>query len=325
MAYTQTAITSLANTQQAKPNFFIVGAPKCGTTSLHEYLQRHPDVYMPFYKEPHFFGSDLIGSRFMQFRNKPEKYLRLFKSAEHESRIGESSPWYLVSKTAAQEIKTYNPDAKIIMILRNPVDMMYSMWSQFRYSGNEQIESFQDALLAEPKRKQGQLIRKAAHCITGLFYHEMASYSSQVKRYFEVFGEDSVKVIIFDDFKSDTASVYHDVLQYLELDTSFTTSFDVVNPNKEVRLEWLQKMILSTGFSLMLLKDRITYMATTNSFVPYSYRTNAVKGVINAYTKYEKRSPLTPELRQQILTEFVEEIDTLSKLLDRDLTHWYKH
>jgi len=325
MAHTQTAITTLSATEQAKPNFFIVGAPKCGTTSLHEYLQRHPDVYMPFYKEPHFFGSDLIGSRFEQFRGKPAKYLRLFRDVNDESRIGESSPWYLVSQNAAKEIKAYNPNAKIIMILRNPVDMMYSMWSQFRYSGNEQIESFEEALAAEPARKQGKLIRRAAHCVTGLFYREMASYAPQVKRYFDVFGEENVKVIIFDDFKADTAGIYRDVLEYLEIDSNFTTSFDVVNPNKEVRLEWLQKMILSTGFSLMLLKDRITYMASTSSFVPYSYRTSAVKGVISAYTKYEKRSPLTPALRKKISSEFVSEIDDLSELLNRDLSHWYRN
>jgi hypothetical protein len=312
-------------TNEAKPNFFIVGAPKCGTTSLHEYLQRHPDVYMPFYKEPHYFGSDLIGSRFMQFRNKPNKYLNLFRDVRTEIRIGESSPWYLVSKNAAKEIKAYDPNAKIIMLLRNPVDMMYSMWSQFRYSGNEQIEIFEDALAAEPDRKQGKQIRRAAHCITGLFYREMASYTKQVQRYFDVFGRDNVKVIIFDDFKSDTAGVYRDVLEYLELDSQFTTNFDVVNPNKDVRVEWLQKLILSTGFSLMLLKDRLTYLATTSRLVPYSYRTDTVKGVINAYTKYEKRSPLTPETRQRILSELESEIDDLSTLLDRDLSHWYQH
>lgn len=313
------------DTNVVKPNFFIVGAPKCGTTSLHEYLQRHPDVYMPFYKEPHYFGSDLEGSRFMQFRNNPEKYLKLFRDVRTETRIGESSPWYLVSKNAAKEIKAYDPNAKIIMILRNPVDMMYSMWSQFRYSGNEQIEIFEDALAAEPDRKQGKQIRRAAHCITGLYYREMASYTEQVKRYFDTFGRDNVKVIIFDDFKSDTAGVYKSVLEYLELDSTFTTNFDVVNPNKDVRVEWLQKMILGTGFSLMLLKDRLTYLATTSRFVPYSYRTETVKGVINAYTKYEKRSPLTAETRHRILSEFESEIDNLGNLLQRDLSHWYQH
>jgi hypothetical protein len=315
-------ITTFAN--KAKPNFFVVGAPKCGTTSLHEYLQRHPDVYMPFYKEPHYFGSDLIGSRFLQFRNKPEKYSRLFHDTQNETRIGESSPWYLVSQRAAQEIKAYDPNAKIIMLLRNPVDMMYSMWSQFRYSGNEQIETFEEALDAEPARKQGKQIRRAAHCVTGLFYREMANYTQQVKRYFDAFGRDNIHVIIFDDFKSDTAGVYKGVLDYLELDSTFTTNFDVVNPNKDVRVEWLQKMILSTGFSLMLLKDRLTYLATTNNLIPYNYRAETVKGVIHAYTKYQKRSPLTLETRQRISSEFEPEIDSLSDLLHRDLSHWYQ-
>ena len=81
MALHASAFRSAALAGQAKPNFFIVGAPKCGTTSMHEYLQRHPDVYMPFFKEPHFFGSDLEGSRFRQFRARPERYLKLFRDA----------------------------------------------------------------------------------------------------------------------------------------------------------------------------------------------------------------------------------------------------
>ncbi len=309
---------------EAKPNFFIVGAPKCGTTSLHEYLQRHPDVFMPFYKEPHYFGSDLEGSRFRQFRDQPERYLKLFRDARGEKRIGESSPWYLSSRRAAEEIHAYDPQAKIIIMLRNPVDMMYSMWSQFRYSGNEQIETFEEALDAEPERRQGERIRRAAHCISGLYYRDMARFSEQVGRYFDLFGRENVKVVIFDDFKSDTASVYRDVLDFLDIDTGFQTTFDIVNPNKEVRLEWLQRLIVSSGFSLMLLKDRLTYLATTHALVPISYRTRAVKGVIAVYTKYERRSPLTADLRERLSREFQSDIDKLSSMLGRDLSHWYK-
>ncbi len=310
--------------KQAKPNFFIVGAPKCGTTSLHEYLQRHPDVFMPFYKEPHYFGSDLEGSRFRQFRGRPQRYLKLFDDARGEKRIGESSPWYLFSRRAAEEIRAFDPQAKIIIMLRNPVDMMYSMWSQFRYSGNEQIETFEEALAAEPERHQGKRIRRAAHCISGLYYRDMARFSEQVQRYFDVFGRDNVKVIIFDDFKSNTAAIFREVLEFLDIDSDFQTTFDVVNPNKEVRLEWLQKQIVSSGFSLMLLKDRLTYFATTHSLLPFSYRTRTVKGVIAAYTKYERRSPLTADLRQQLAREFQSDIDKLSDLLGRDLSGWYQ-
>ena len=324
MALKASAFRSAALAERAKPNFFIVGAPKCGTTSLHEYLQRHPDVFMPFFKEPHYFGSDLEGSRFRQFRGKPARYLKLFRDARGEKRIGESSPWYLVSQRAAEEIQAYDPTAKIIIMLRNPIDMMYSMWSQFRYSGNEQIESFETALAAETDRRAGRRIRRAAHCITGLCYRDMARYVEQVPRYFNRFGRENVLVIIFDDFRADTRAVFRSVLDFLELDSNITMSFDIHNPNKEVRLEWLQKLIVNSGFSLMLLKDQLTYLATTHSLVPYSYRTRAVEGVIAVYTKYERRSPLTAELRQRLAAELEGEIDALSALLDRDLSHWHR-
>ena len=323
MALPQSALRSSDLAGMAKPNFFIVGAPKCGTTSLHEYLQRHPDVFMPFFKEPHFFGSDLEGSRFRQFRNKPERYLKLFRDARDEKRIGESSPWYLASQRAADEICAYDPAAKIIIMLRNPIDMMYSMWSQFRYSGNEQIAEFEEALAAEADRRAGRRIRRAAHCITGLYYRHMALFAEQVPRYFERFGRENVQVIIFDDFRSDTPAAYRAVLNFLDLAPQDKMTFDVRNPNKEVRLEWLQKLIVDSGFSLMLLKDRLTYLATTHSLVPYSYRTRAVEGMIAVYTKYEKRSPLTAALRKQLAGDLKGEIDALSALLDRDLSHWY--
>ena len=89
-------------------------------------------------------------------------------------------------------------------------------------------------------------------------------------------------------------------------------------------MAWLQKLIISSGFSLMLLKDRLTYLATTSSLVPYAYRTRAVEGVIAAYTRYERRSPLTPETRRRLVNELEDEIGALSALLDRDLSHWYR-
>ena len=324
MTESESPFRALARASQPKPNFFIVGAPKCGTTALHEYLQHHPDVYMPYYKEPHFFGTDLDGSRFRQFRGRPGRYLKLFRDARGEGRIGESSPWYLVSQRAAQEIHSYAPDARIIVMLRNPVDMMYSMWSQFRYSGNEQIASFEEALAAEADRRQGRRIRRAAHCITGLQYRRMTRFSEQLQRYYDCFGREQVMVIIFDDFRADTQAVYEQTLAFLGLDGGPSLKFGVRNPNKQARFAPLQKLIISTGFSLMLLKDRLTFLATTSRLVPYAYRTRAVEGVIAAYTRYERRSPLTREVRQRLAHEARPEIDKLSALLERDLSHWYR-
>lgn len=128
------------------PNFFIVGAPKCGTTAMHIYLRQHPEIFMPEKKESHFFGSDLNSQYFIRDR---EKYLSLFSEAKDVKRIGEASVWYLYSKQAAYEIKEFSPSASIIIMLRNPVDMLYAQHSQFLYNGNENIASFEDALNAE--------------------------------------------------------------------------------------------------------------------------------------------------------------------------------
>ena len=162
------------------PNLFIVGAPKCGTTSLDNYLRQHPDVFMSPKKEPHYFGSDLYAPRFIR---DWETYRVLFSGATDEAVVGEASVWYLYSQNAAREIHSVCPNAKIIIMLRNPVDQMHSLHSQRLYSGLETIRDFEDALAAEADRKRGQRIPPHAHPVEGLFYGDVASYAYQVERY----------------------------------------------------------------------------------------------------------------------------------------------
>ena len=104
-----------------KPDFFIVGAPKCGTTSMHRYMSQHPDIFMAQGKEPIYFGSDLKHD----WKVSQEQYFDLFRDADREQRIGEKSVWYMHSETAAAEIKAFDANADIIIMLRNPVDMMH--------------------------------------------------------------------------------------------------------------------------------------------------------------------------------------------------------
>ena len=138
-------------TKMRRPDFFIVGAPKCGTTAMIDYLKQHPEVFVPDRKELDFFGRDLV---FKGHRLTEEEYLGFFSRATAEKRAGEGSVWYLHSKTAALEIKDFSPNARIIIMLRNPLDMMYSFHSQRLYNGNEDIENFSAALDAEAERTQ---------------------------------------------------------------------------------------------------------------------------------------------------------------------------
>jgi hypothetical protein len=211
-----------------RPNFFIVGAPKCATSALSEYLKQHPDVFMSEEKEPHYFCTDIKTPRGIV---NEEKYLALFADSGDAKRSGEASVLYLYSENAASEIKAFSPEAKIIIMLRNPVDMMYSWHSERLYVGHETIEDFEAALEAEEDRKKGLWNPPCDYSVKVFFYRDIARFSAQVKRYFDVFGRNNVHVIIFDDLKKDIAKVYRNTLEFLEIDPTFQPEFPVVNPN----------------------------------------------------------------------------------------------
>src|SRR6266545_5937438 len=158
-----------------RPDFFIVGAPKCGTTALNDYLKDHPEIFISARKELHFFGSDLVfrGPR----RITEQEYLSFFAPARHEKRLGEASVWYLYSQQAAAEIKAFSPAARIIIMLRNPVDMMYSLHSQRLYNGRETISDFAKALATEEMHGRKEWDRKGALNAVGFSYREAATYT----------------------------------------------------------------------------------------------------------------------------------------------------
>ncbi len=185
------------------PNFFIVGAPKCGTTAMYNYLAAHPDVFMPRTKEPTFFAQDLDeGKRGDDrlFTRDLDQYLALFSDWRGERRVGEGSVWYLYSKIAADQIKQFAPDARIIVMLRDPVEMMHSLHAHRLARGAEDLESFEEALRAEKDRANGERFPKHAYVLKGLLYTEVVKYASQVEEYLNTFGRDRVLVLIFEEF-----------------------------------------------------------------------------------------------------------------------------
>lgn len=305
-----------------KPNFFIVGAPKCGTTALFTYLGEHPDIYIPETsetvesqlggkKELHFFGSDLGFNR-----PSIEDYLSYYANANGEQQLGESSVFYLYSQRAAEEIKAFNPDARIIIMLRNPIDMMYSWYSQLSFWGDETLPTFQAALDAESDRKRGKCQpTQADHPIECFYYREIAKYTHQVKRYFELFGRDRVHVIIFDDFKQNTAIVYQHVTQFLACGEEYEPDFKVINANKTIRNKGLQSFLRHPPKGIRLLTDML---------IPVPVR-RIVRQTLQRYnTQTGARRALDDDLRNQLQQEFKSEIEHLSQLLGRDLTHWVK-
>lgn len=294
-----------------QPDFFIIGAPKCGTTALYEYLRRHPQVFVPPIKELHYFGSDLCAKSFC--RNESQ-YLANFASAGGAKAIGEASVWYLYSELAAQEIRQFAPHARIIAMVRQPVDMLYSQHSQFLYNGNEDIEDFVAALSAESDRRRGHRIPRNVVLKQGLYYSKTAEYAPQIERYFRVFGRERVHVILYDDFKSDTRGTFSAVLRFLGVDDSVAVRLEVINPNKRVRSTLLRGLLHSPSRWMRVV---------TSTVLPTPELRRRVWRTLNSVnTRYEPRAPLSPDLRAQLTRRFVPDIRRLEELLGRDLRHW---
>ncbi|NBD17965.1 MAG: sulfotransferase [Cyanobacteria bacterium] len=299
-----------------KPNLFIVGAPKCGTTAMYSYLQQHPEIFMPETKEPHFFGSDFnISNRMVKTE---QEYLSLFTEAQNEKIIGDGSIWLLYSDNAPLEIKEFSPDAKILVMLRNPVDMIQSLHSNLLYVGYEKNQDLETAIEEMEKRKQGVQIPGASNVIQGLSYREVIKYAKHLKKYLDVFSPNNIKIIVFDDFRNRTELVYYEMLEFLEINKNFQPNLEVINPNKEFRNKFLQNKLNQLAVSPIT--------KNIGKFLPNPVKKSLYKNYLQIREMNtihgKSRSSMEPSLRKRLQAEFAPEVEKISSLLNRDLTHW---
>jgi hypothetical protein len=299
-----------------KPDVFIVGAPKCGTSAMDQYLGAHPDIYMAK-KEMHAFGSDLrFGPQF--YRRDQEAYLAEFANRNGEHRAGEASVWYLFSTQAAAEIHAFNPEARIIIMLREPAEMLYSLYYQFRFDGNEHLPTFEEALAAEAERRAGRRITRQTYLAQGLVYRDTARYTEQVRRYYDVFGRERVHVINYDDLADDVRGVYCRALEFLGVDpTRIETDFQVINGNKSVKHSALRGLLNDP-----LLRSTAVAIGRRLPRPVFAALHDVERRLWKINSRSEKRPPLAPETRAQLQREFAPEVERLSQLLGRDLTYW---
>ncbi len=297
------------NAAAARPNFFIVGAPKAGTTTMFRYLGEHPEAYIPTRKEPHYFAPDLTSERYVK---DLDAYLELFEEGVGVPRRGEASVFYLLSEEAARRIHAFDPEARIIIMLRNPTDMVYSYHSQRVFNGREDIEDFEAALAAEPERRQGQRIPPNADPVEGLFYTEVGRYTEQVRRYLDVFDRHQVCIVVLDDLAKDPDREFTRVCEVLGIDPSFRPDSQVHNPNTTVRSRWLRD----------LLKFSASARHVARVLLPHTVRRWLGHTLASLNTKVEPRPKLAPATRRRLALEFADDIRQLSELIGRDLTNW---
>ncbi len=294
---------------------FIVGAPKCGTTALHDYLGQHPDICASDPKEPNYFSS-LIKS-FPQTDKEYEEYC--FKHWQGEKVVLEASPWNLACDEAAGKIKLYSPDAKIIIMLRHPVEMMYSLHSELSFAGSEAIEEFEKALDLESQRirlaneQENKLSLKQC-------YRYMSNYAEQVERFTNLFARDQILFIYQEEFNQNTIKVFNEVLNFIEVNKDVDIAFEKKNKNKKVRSKKVRAFLMQPPPVLrkvarLLLRNQSTQHAIRKKMRVLNKKINSTNTT---------RSPMNNELYNRLLQEKVEEIKKLQVLLKTDLSDWLR-
>jgi hypothetical protein len=304
-----------------KPNFFIVGAPKCGTSALYHSLLGHPEVFLPYsalpeaywiQKEPMYFCDDLGIADWLRVSHE-EDYLKMFEGAGDAQRVGEASALYLFSPGAPQRIHDFTGgDCRIIIALRPPVDWMRSWHHDCLRYAHENVGNFGKALALEPERELGRRIPASSGFKGCLCYRKEARFAEQVARYFDLFGRDRVKVILLEDMISTPEKVMSDLAAFLKISTGFPLPLERQNDSPNLIPTHLWKFRIRRK-----LRD---YPALERLATP---PLNAYRNTMLRFLPPLSDKSIDPELRARLTEEFRPEVDRLSALLGRDLSHWY--
>ena len=286
------------------PNFLIIGAMKSGTTALYYYLEQHPEIYMSPVKEPNFFSSQEQENA-ADAVTQLGTYQHLFRGVSGEKAIGEASHSYLYEPMAAAEIRRYVPEAKLIAILRNPIDRAYSHFLHMVRSGTEPLDDFAQAL-----REEGGIHKERAfqdYIGRGLYYN-------QLRRYFGTFPREQVRIYLYEDLSGAPISTVQDAFRFLKVDDSFVPDVSLRrNVSGHPRYKTLDRLLRS--------QSRIKHAAKI--YLPARLRWRFSKTFDDLKTRnLIEHPPVQPEVRRQLIRVYREDILNVQELIHRDLSGW---
>ena len=287
-----------------KVDFFIVGAPKAGTTSLYHYLDEHPQVVMSSQKEPDYFSDKAIHEQGMYYVknrvNTLDNYESLF--VQKESVVyGESSVSYLFYDNVAEDIKKYNPNAKIIIMLRNPIERAFSHYLM-DYRLGLINDSFENIITKKSKHKNAHLFYQQ--------YIEVSKYSNQIQRYVDFFEMENILFIDYENFKKNVSKTVDQVYDFLNISTEFAADVNTkynaftMPKNKGIRLI----------YSFVFLRKTLIFL-----FPLY-----LLKSIRVLLFKADEKPEILNETRSQLRIIFNEDIKKLEEVLGKDYSKWIK-
>ena len=282
-----------------EPNFFIVGAPKSGTTNISYYLMQHPQVFMPENLEPYYFARlDIPQNYEREIISDEKKYLNLFKNTKSCRAIGESSPVYLYCPHSALEIKNRFPNSKIIISLRNPIEIAYSEYFSLKFMGFDKNRSFNELLDSSKE----QLDQNEFHIDSLL---EAGFYSKHIKRFQKIFSKNQIKIIIFEEYIKNTIPTINSILSFLDIDKSIAFKPAPKGAYKVPR-----------NFASQKLMNNSTFRKTAKFIIPTAARQKIGERFL---VKESSRPVLKQNERQRLKETYQDDVENLAKLLGRSL------
>ncbi len=292
-----------------EPNFFIIGAPKCGTTSLARWLSQHPEVFMSPVKEPHYFSDDFPLGNFRAY----EDYQALFSYVSHSHKaVGEASVWYLRSRVAVPKIEKYTPSARYIVMLRNPVEMAPSLHWQVLFSGDETVKDFKKAWGLQDQREAGVSIPKKVRCNGVVNYRSACKLGEQLTQLYGVVGRDRVLPIFLEDLQKDIHCEWARILRFLDVSYWNDLDFKPENRATEWSMPWVREIAR-------------VYRKTLNWANIKPLGLGIFSQLKKLAIREAKWKPLDEELRRRLVHEFRDDIEIIENLTGRNLDHWKKH
>ena len=274
------------------PDFFLVGAPKCGTTALYAMLGSHPEIFVSPIKEPDYFAADIraavLGER---ATNDWSRYLDLFSAAAPTQRVGEGSVSYLASRVAAKAIHEWRPDARILMVLRDPADRLFAHYRAAVAAGatRAKFPEWLDAAVAREKTETAPIGPVAA-----------GRYGVNVKRYLDVFPSTQIHIVDYEDFVAEPAAALRGIFRFLGVDE---TRHIPVNVRRNETRVLRSRLLRGIGALINLLSDGLADRVNLWATVP-----SALK-------------PTTKD-RALVIRLYEDDIRALAGLTGRDLSRW---
>ncbi len=303
------------------PDFLIIGAGKAGTTSLNNYLKQHPQIFIPVRKEPNFYGyelrseADFAGDadeirQYSRSINTLEAYLGLFADAGEHQLKGETSNTYMYHEEAPQRIKHYNPDMKLIAILRQPAERLWSRYLHLARENKLPTPNFSDCLdRSTIWWRRNDLVRE------GFYYNNLSPF-------YQLFPQENIRIYLYEDLNRNGETVLKDIFSFLGVDDTFMPDLDVrFNQSGFVINKKLDRIIGPKG----IIQNSVKSILSPQVYSGLKSNPTLQKFINKLRKKNLARPRIDPEVKRLLTHEvYAGDLRQLQALIKKDLSHWLR-